>query len=264
MADPVTESLDNPSGPTSEPAPATDPGDDVGTTAPAEPTGQAETSAPTGDTDTFFDPNDLSPELQPAYKQMQAAYTRKTQAIAEQRRKIEEYDRFMSDPQYRQALIQQYAQSQPAAQSADEWEPQTWDDVIAKAEERAYSRFMGEMQPLLQEVRGVKKTQIEKDLDAHVPEWRQYEDEMTETLRAHPTLANDPVKLARIALPDEVLQSKAMQAALKKLQAKKQGASVSGGSTTQAAPAGAKPNRKMTFNEAADWARQQVAGLAKG
>lgn len=40
-----------------------------------------------------FDPKTLAPELQPAYKQMQADYTRKTQEIAEIRRNAEEYTR---------------------------------------------------------------------------------------------------------------------------------------------------------------------------
>lgn len=40
--------------------------------------------------DTFFDPTSLPAELVPAYKQMQGAFTKKTQEIAEQRKELEE------------------------------------------------------------------------------------------------------------------------------------------------------------------------------
>ena len=46
---------------------------------------QADAGQPTED--HFFDPNNVPEELKPAYKQMQADYTRKTQSVAEQRRR---------------------------------------------------------------------------------------------------------------------------------------------------------------------------------
>lgn len=39
--------------------------------------------------ESFFDPKTVPPELVPAYKQMQAAFTKKTQAIAEERKNAE-------------------------------------------------------------------------------------------------------------------------------------------------------------------------------
>jgi len=39
--------------------------------------------------ETFFDPNAVPEELKPAYKQMQAAFTRKTQEIAQARKELE-------------------------------------------------------------------------------------------------------------------------------------------------------------------------------
>jgi hypothetical protein len=51
--------------------------------------------------DNFFDPNSVPEELKPAYKQMQAAFTKKTQEIAEARKeaeairqKAEQYDKY--------------------------------------------------------------------------------------------------------------------------------------------------------------------------
>ena len=41
--------------------------------------------------DSFFDPNSVPDELKPAYKQMQAAFTKKTQEIAEERKMAEAF-----------------------------------------------------------------------------------------------------------------------------------------------------------------------------
>ena len=266
MADPLAPSGTPDSGLAT--APAEDTSTDVGTPVTEDTTpdaGQATAPVESAE-DSFFDSSTLDPALQPAYKQMQAAFTKKTQAIAGDRGKIAEYDRFMSDPAYRNAMIQQFGGQQPAQpqEAAADWQPDTWEDVMQKAEDRAYQRFVGEVQPLLKEVQGVRKTQIEADLDEHVPEWRQYEDEMSETLTAHPTLANDPVKLARLALPEAVLQSKAMQAALQKLQKKTAGASVSKGSSTAAPDSGADiPRQRRSFQEAYQVAKKKVADTLK-
>jgi hypothetical protein len=55
--------------------------------APAEPVAPVETESFT----EKFDPNTLPEELLPAYRSMQADYTRKTQAIAESKRTLEQY-----------------------------------------------------------------------------------------------------------------------------------------------------------------------------
>ena len=62
---------------------------------PVEPTqGTAQTQE-----ETFFDPKGLSPELEQAYKQMQASYTKKTQEIADVRKKAESLDQLIKyDP----------------------------------------------------------------------------------------------------------------------------------------------------------------------
>lgn len=49
-----------------------------------------QTETETGSEDSFFDPNQVPEELKPAYKQMQAAFTKKTQEIAEARKASEE------------------------------------------------------------------------------------------------------------------------------------------------------------------------------
>lgn len=57
---------------------------------------QAETTEQTnteteGEDQSFFDPNQVPDELKPAYKQMQGAFTKKTQELAQERKAAEEY-----------------------------------------------------------------------------------------------------------------------------------------------------------------------------
>ena len=51
--------------------------------------------------ETFFDPKELPEELQPEYKRMQAAFTKKTQAVADVRKKAEAFDNLIKDEKFR-------------------------------------------------------------------------------------------------------------------------------------------------------------------
>jgi hypothetical protein len=82
---------------------------------------------------------------------------------------------------------------------------------------------------------------------------------MTGLLGKHPTLANDPVALAELAIPKEIRESRAMQAALKKLQSKASSGEVSGASKAKASTSTA-PTGKMSFNEAYEYAKAKLAG----
>lgn len=226
------------------------------------------TTASKDSSESFFDPTDLSPELMPAYKQMQAAFTKKTQAIAKDRKAIEEYRQIMADPhgalrRYAEAYGYQLTPAQQAAAAkaeASEWQPQTWDEVIARTKEETRKELLQQFAPVIDEVRNVKRTQIERTLDEADPEWRQYEDDMQSLLAEHPSLAKDPGKLLRLAIPSEVLETRAYQRALKKLQAKTDAAqTVSGGSST-ARKSVQKSSGPMTFQEAFEAARRQVMG----
>lgn len=57
-------------------------------------------SAPGADSFTDIDPNTLPPELQAKYKSMLADYTRKTQSIADVRKKAETYDQISKDQRF--------------------------------------------------------------------------------------------------------------------------------------------------------------------
>lgn len=224
-------------------------------------------STGTGTTDdSFFDPTQVPDELKPAYKQMQAAFTKKTQAIKDQAKKIEAYDTFARDPV---GAIQQLAASyglnvtreQAAAAAAqatnDDSGPQTWEDVYKEATQRAEKNLLERLGPIIKEVQETKKTQIERMLDESCPDWRQYEDDMRDLVQKHPTLVNDPVRLYRLAVPPEVLESRATQAALKKMQTKAEHNQVSGGSTTTKIP-NSVPKAK-SFEEAVRIARANLA-----
>lgn len=224
-----------------------------------------EPATPTETGEAFYDATTVPDELKGTYKQMQQAYVKKTQALSQQRQKVQAYDAFMSNPETAlQQLAQQYgyqitkggAAAPAQGEPPKDWEPQSWDEVMAKAEERAEQRVLQRLEPFIGELRGLKKTAIEQQLDSTVPDWRNYEDEFADAIRSHPSLVNDPVKLARIALPEEVLESRAMQAALKKLrtqQSSSQGPG--GGSTSQARPnEGQPPRGAKSFQEAAQMA----------
>jgi hypothetical protein len=221
--------------------------------------------------DTFFDPRELPPELMPAYKQMQAAFTKKNQAIKENRQKIEAYDAFYRDPvsqiqqmasqmgyKLTRAEAQQVADDQQQQQQQN-WEPQTWEDVLAQAETRAEQRVLKRLEPILGKVQELQKTSIEQQMASIDENWQLYEDDMIKNLNAHPTLASDPGLLYRMSVPPEVLESRATQQALKKLQAKTESAKVAGGSTTTKKPEDTPSQKVTTFQEAVEFAKNKLA-----
>ncbi len=235
------------------------------TTGEGKPAGTVQTTATGGPgtaEDSFFDPKELDPALMPAYKQMQRAFSKKMEAIKADRSKIDAYDAFNKDPLTQiQTIASQmgYKLTRAEAQAAMDsnqapWEPQTWDEVMAKAEERVLQK----LSPVFNELQNVKKQNIEKMLDESCPDWRQYEDEMTSLLHEHPTLAKDPAKLYALAVPHDVLETRATQTAIKKLQSKVQSSNVGGTSTTKP-QAATLPDKSMSFNDAVAFAKARLA-----
>lgn len=245
-------------------------------TAQGQPAGPAEgTTGQTAGTqtvseETFFDPRDIAdkPELLAAYKQMQKAFGKKNEEIKAARSKIEVYDQFSQDPLgalKRMASQMGYELARPggaqpnAPGQTGQEEPQSWEDVFRIAEQRAEAKLLQRFAPVLQEVSTLKRTNIEKLLDDSAPDWRQYEEDMMGNLRAHPSLVNDPVKLYRLSVPQEVLESRATQAALKKMQDKVNSAQTSGQSTTSKKAGVGSPDKAMSFNEAVQFAKAKLA-----
>lgn len=223
------------------------------------PTQEAGTTADTsqGSEESFFDPSSLGddPNLLKAYKQMQGQWTRANQSLKDQKDKIAAYDAFQTNPRETlERLATQYGLSLQE-QANQEFEPQTWDDVRNDIKKSVLS----ELQPLFSEIQTVKQASIESQLDEAMPEWREYETEMTQVLSAHPTMANDPVKLAELAIPAHVREGKAMQKAMRKLEQKAKASSMTSGTAT---PKGHDPlsiPKNATFSEYVTWARKKVA-----
>jgi len=217
--------------------------------------------------ETFFDPESIKdkPELMAGYKQMQKAFSKKTQAIKDIQRKAEAYDQFNSNPvQYMQQLAQQMGYSLAPANKQqtqdEEYEPQTWNDVFTKAKQDAVSEVMKELQPFIGSIKDMRKQSVEKFLDDNATDWRQYESEMMDKLKEHPSLVNDPLALYTLALPKEVLESRAYQKWAKKMESKAKSAGTSGISTTKRSETTTAEPRN--FNEAVQLAKKQMAEKA--
>lgn len=236
------------------------------TQAPVSQPGQSESQQTTTtgpvEAESFFDPKTLEgkPELQAAYKQMQSAFTKRMQESSKNKHKIEAYDRFEKDPvSTARALLQQYGyQVAGGEQQQKPFEPKTWDEVLAQAEERAEKRVMERLNPVLNQVRDIKKQSIDSQLTAIDPNWRVYEDKMSELFQSHPTLANDPETLYRMAVPPEVLEARATERALAKINGKTASIQSSGGSQTPKTPTN-QPQGPMNFDQAYAFARQKLA-----
>lgn len=229
---------------------------------------QTSGDAPVADEDeSFFDPNNLSPELQPAYKQMQAAFTKKTQAIAADRDKVELVNQFLSDPEAAlKQLARQYGYSISAPgkspdQADGKFNPQSWDDVFKEAKRQAKAEIMQDLGPVFNDIRTTRKESVERRLANIDPNWNLYEDAMKANLGKHPTLASDPESLYRMSVPAKVLESRAAQAALKKLKDKGAAAQISTGSTTTKKPSD-EPSGNLTFAQAVEFAKKKLAAEA--
>jgi hypothetical protein len=242
--------------------------DSIGTTAnaPEGSTGASVSSAQTTGNgpdaaaiESFFDPASIAdnPQLMAAYKQMQGSYTKRMQEYAKHRPKVEAYDRFERDPvgTMRQLAAQYGLQVVERGQEqSQEQEFKSWDDVqqhFFKEFEKKY------LNPVVNEVKSLKKQSIESHLDSKFSDWRTYEPEMMEKLREHPSLVNDPDTLYRISVPQEVWEARATKAAMQKLKGATEHAQVAGGSSTAKQTSQA-PTGPMTFDQAVKFAQQKL------
>jgi hypothetical protein len=247
-------------------------------TAPEVPEGTAKTKdadqpkgpAKSEDTDVFFDPKDLPPELLPYHKQLQAAFTKKTQGLKKQKEKIEAYDAFMQDiPGNLQRAAQQYgfrmvpqgnspqAGVEESEPFAPDWQPQSYPELYTAFEQKMMGKIMQNLGPVFQNVKNLATTNAERQLADIDPDWKIYEDEMTENLKKHPTLAHDISALYRMSVPEEVFKSRAVQDALKKMETKAKSAKIQGkGSMAPTSPAKA---GKPSFQQAVDEAKADLA-----
>lgn len=235
--------------------------------------GQAAPAAPPAQPfDENFDPKTLPPELQAGYKQMHGAFTKRMQAISQDRELLDQAKRFVADPiTGMQQMAQQYGYRLTRAEAAAElnrqnapqpWDPRSgeappdWETVLSAAETRAEQRLMQKFGPVIGNVQKLQAQNIESQLDGLDPQWRSYEDSMRDNLKAHPTLVNDVATLYRLSVPQEVIEARATQAALSRLNKTTHSARVSGTSTTRTTvPA---TREVKTFADAVEAAREQL------
>lgn len=249
-----------------------------------QPSGGSDAATTTGGQPTeehFFDPaefdrltaslpDDAKSQIIALQKQLQGSYTKKTQAIADNRKKIEAYNAFAQDPvSYIKQAAKQYGLNLTPAttteNAAKSWtpesgDPESWNDVVGFLLEKINGNLSEQIKPMVNEFQTIKKQTIETQLSEIDPTWTQYEDEMMATLKEHPTMAHDPAKLYQMSVPAEVLESRATQRALKKLEAKTKAANVGGTSTTtQKTNQDDMPKGKMSFADSVKWAKQKLA-----
>ena len=235
--------------------------------------GQAAPAAPAPQPfDEHFDPKTLPPELQAGYKQMHSAFTKRMQGISQDRDLLDQAKRFMADPiTGMQQMAQQYGYRLTRAEAAaavaqqngpQPWDPRSgeappdWDTVLSTAEARAEAKLMQKFGPIIENVQKLQASNIEKQLDELDPQWRSYEDAMRENLRDHPTLVKDVRKLYSLSVPPEVIEARATQAALNRINKTTQSARVSGTSTARGTVAA--PREGKTFADAVEAAKEQL------
>lgn len=209
--------------------------------------------------ESFFDPASIQdkPELLAAYKQMQGSYTKAMQKAKGYEPQVQAYNQFIADPVgTMQRIASQYGQRviPIGDEQPKDFNPTSWDDV----RDHFFKEFKKEMAPVFNEVRDLKKQNVETYLDSNFPDWRDYEDAMMATLQANPTLVRDPEKLYRASVPEHVLESRYTAKAMAKLKAGAANAQVSGGTTTTR-PTQQTPTGPLTFNQAVEVAKQKLA-----
>lgn len=149
--------------------------------------------------EAFFNPDELPEELLPAWRQLQADYTRKTQALAEQRRQLEQYGdpeevtnavelyHRLSDPEnwvqlhgeLTQALVEAgytFEEAQEVAQS----------EMEIQADEMGIGLDDPEIAPLQNEIAQLRQYQQEQQAYlSQLEEERQFFAQQQEAERAH-------------------------------------------------------------------------------
>lgn len=289
---PVTLSEPGPAPETPDTGTASDaPADDDGPASTSTDATELEAPQTTADSDTgtdsfLDDPSEVPEELQARYKEMQSAWTKKTMGLADKRKSLEQLEQYQPlieayqrDPagtlqdlakqqgfsltrgQAEQAVQEHTAQPQQQGVDWDNYEPQTWKDVADTIRQDVRQEILGQvekdMAPVVENFRKMNAQHIETQLAEIDPEWRQHESTMVQVLKQHPTLADDPSMLYRMAVPPEVLEQRANERAQSQYKEKAKAARVSSKSTIRAATAS--PKQPKSISEAYELAREQLA-----
>lgn len=209
-------------------------------------------------------PPEIAAQVEATKKLMQADYTRKTQAIAQDRQKVDAMNAFLSNPLHpdNQRFLAQYGYVLPnqserqATQSNEPYEPQSWEELLTKAAQMGRDLAMQEMAPITTQMQQMGVERVMSRLNQIDPDWRKYEAEMMQLLNQYPQMAREPDKLYRLAVPPEVMEARIFKTISEKYKGQAQHASTH---TKPSAPR-SKPGRPKVsnFEEAFALAQQQV------
>lgn len=216
------------------------------------------------------------------YHQLNKDYTQKAQKLAAERQKVEVYNRFTASlrenpgqafkdlfgaigmtPAQALQLIGGPAPATPAPAKDQEDPFQTREELAKWVQEQARleaEKLMADrMAPVMKTMQEAQSKAVEAQLNELDPQWLMYEDAMRENLQKHPSLANDLPTLYRISVPAEVLERKAHAEAMRRMDAERDAARVSGGSTVRASTP--PPPEVRTFEDAVKTAKK-VLGMS--
>lgn len=226
----------------------------------AEGSGQAEAE------DTFFDASKvIGTPIEPAYREMQRAFTEKTTAIADVRKAADAYNNLMSqfnsNPTETLRLIANQAGvdlSQMGAPAGEASLVSADDPYVTELKQQIRAELITEFQPILSQVQKLQTQSIESELSKIDENWRIHEDAMTANLGKHKSLVHDPAALYRLSVPQSVLNARATQAAIDKFQ---QQGNQPAGVTLKQNPAvvSDEPPQNASFAESVTWAKEQLA-----
>lgn len=157
---------------------------------------------PEPDPVTFMDPNKIPAELLPAFKAMQASFTKGMQGIKGEKEKAEVMDELMKDPAAGIAyLAKKYGvelgetpkgETKPPVGETEKWIRDMIEEVVG-------TKLKDSLSPLQSAQYEAKAKADLAYLDANHPDWKLYEQVMEEVLKKHPTMAGDLDELYRIS-----------------------------------------------------------------
>ena len=151
----------------------------------------------------FLNPNDLPEELKPAFKKMQASFTRAMQKVAGDKDKVELYDKLMNDPE-RAVEILAAKVGLKVSKEGTVTKDKTSDSEADSETVRFIKKLIqDELTPKLE---GFRQEQAKLTAQAKIvqlneehPDWYLYEDIMVDLVKEHPSLKEDTAKLYKLA-----------------------------------------------------------------
>lgn len=146
----------------------------------------------------FADPKSIPKELRPAFKAMQAQFTRRMQTATASVKKAEAFDQIVADPEFRTWAEQRAARlkrgtNRRTEETEDDSEEDDTDNgkpLTGKALQDAINKGIAKaLSPMLKQQQDAKDAQDAANFKKTHPDWLVYKDEILELLDKHPTLS---------------------------------------------------------------------------